>query len=58
MEEGILSLFQSDVQVINLGLESFAHTLEEKGVNVLHVHWSPPAGGDEELMAILDILKD
>jgi hypothetical protein len=40
----------------NLGLASFADTLEAHGVQVNRIDWQPPAGGDEELARILDAI--
>jgi hypothetical protein len=42
--------------VINIGLKEFAEALEIQDVDVLQVDWVPPAGGDHELMDILDKL--
>lgn len=53
MESDIGALLQSDIKVVNLGLESFADELEAAGVAVVHVDWSPPAGGDAELADLL-----
>ena len=47
-----------ELRVINLGLESFAETLEGLGVPVLHVEWTPPAGGDPERARLLALLED
>jgi len=44
--------------VINCGLEGFALDLEELGVPVIHVQWSPPAGGDPHKAALLAALED
>jgi hypothetical protein len=41
---------------INIGVCDFAETLQIQGVQVIHVHWTPPAGGDPELMELLDQL--
>ncbi len=51
------SLFKSELKVVNIGLESFAETLKERGTEVIHVRWQPPAMGDEELLNLLDKLK-
>jgi hypothetical protein len=42
--------------VINVGLGKFAKTLEEQGVEVVQVDWTPPAGGDKEMIDLLDEL--
>ena len=47
-----------ELRVVNLGLESFAETLEGLGVPVLHVQWTPPAGGDPERARLLSLLED
>ena len=49
----VQSLLTQPVRVINVGLESFATELAAQGVAVTHVQWSPPAGGDEKLAALL-----
>jgi hypothetical protein len=45
------------VRVVNLGLELFATELDRLAVPVLHVAWSPPAGGDPVLAARLARLE-
>jgi len=55
---GIRDLFRQEVRVINLGLEAFALELERLGVPVIHVAWSPPAGGDPRKAALLAALGD
>ncbi len=51
------NLFNSELKVINLGLEGFAETLKERGTQVIHVRWQPPAMGDDDLLSLLDKLK-
>lgn len=46
----------TEVKVINIGLEQFHASLLDQEADVIHVSWSPPAGGDEELINILDRL--
>jgi hypothetical protein len=53
-----LKVFREPVRVINLGLEGFAEELEREGVQVLHVDWRPPSGGDTKLAALLAALED
>ncbi|HVO17829.1 MAG TPA: DUF1116 domain-containing protein [Anaeromyxobacter sp.] len=48
------SLFRSDLQVVNLGVASFAENLRQAGVEVVQVDWRPPAGGDPALLEALD----
>lgn len=56
MESKINELLQQPVIVVNLGLKKFAENLEEQQVEVVQVDWVPPAGGDQEMMDLLDHL--
>ena len=49
---------QSRPRVINLGLAVFATDLDVQAVDVVHVDWRPPAGGDEDLARLLSMLAD
>ncbi len=51
-------LFQEEIRVVNVGLESFAHELERLQIPVVHVAWSPPAGGDLQKARLLAALAD
>lgn len=42
---------------VNVGLESFADSINEQGGTAVQVEWRPPAGGNEKLMAILAKMK-
>lgn len=53
----ILALFTQGLRVINLGLESFAENLRACETPVVHVDWTPPAGGNPELIQVLDRLE-
>ena len=48
-----VALLAGPVRVINVGLEGFATELKAQGVAVTHLQWSPPAGGDEKMAALL-----
>jgi len=48
-----VGLFEQPLQVINIGLDSFAEALRRQGVEVAEVDWRPPAGGDPKLVALL-----
>ncbi len=50
------SILKQKLKVINLGIEIFADDLKRQGVEVVSVDWKPPAGGDEELLRLLDKL--
>ena len=56
MSSKITDLLDKQMVVINLGLKKFAESLEEQKVEVLQVDWVPPAGGDKEMMDLLDQL--
>jgi hypothetical protein len=56
MPSKIDDLLQKPVIVINLGLKKFAESLEEQQVEVVQVDWVPPAGGDQEMIDLLDQL--
>ena len=49
-------LIDQELKIINIGLDSFYQDLKDLGVEVVHVDWRPPAGGDANLMDILDKL--
>lgn len=42
------TLFQKPLNVISLGLSSFADNLREAGGEVLHLNWKPVAEGDAQ----------
>jgi hypothetical protein len=56
MDSKIESLLAGPLIVINVGLSQFAKSIEEQGVEVVQVDWIPPAGGDKEMMDLLDNL--
>ena len=51
------SLLGVGLVAINVGLPLFAESLREQGIRVVDVDWRPPAGGDQELMRMLDRLN-
>ena len=53
----ITRIFEQELYVINLGLDTFADNLQDSGANVVHMDWKPPAGGDERLTTLLKKLK-
>jgi hypothetical protein len=50
-------LLREPLQVINIGLEVFAESLEAQDVPVVQVDWRPPAG-DARVAALLARLDD
>ncbi|MFA5524471.1 MAG: hypothetical protein WDA24_08935 [Tissierellales bacterium] len=53
----INELFNKEVKVINIGLESFYNDLKKQKVSVTHVNWRPAAGGNKKLASLLSRLK-
>jgi hypothetical protein len=56
MQSKMNDLLQNPMVVINLGLEKFAKSIEEQQVEVVQVDWVPPAGGDQDMIDLLDYL--
>jgi len=52
-----LSVLKDSLSAINVGVESFAESLSAQDASVIHVDWRPPAGGNQELMSILERMK-
>ena len=56
MEDKAEELLQEQMVVINIGLRGFAKSLEQQEVEVVQVDWIPPAGGDQEMIDLLEKL--
>lgn len=56
MDDERVDLLSDQLVVINIGLPEFFESLVHQGIQVIHVDWRPPAGGDEELINLLDEL--
>lgn len=56
MENRVDELLQRAPSVINIGVQDFAESLQAQGAPAIQVEWSPPAGGDREMMDLLDKL--
>ena len=41
---------------VNVGVEDFVASLKSQGAEVVQVDWAPPAGGDREMIELLDKL--
>jgi uncharacterized protein DUF1116 len=50
-------LLAGPVRIVNIGLARFARDLAANGAAVAQVDWSPPAGGDPELLPALASLQ-
>ncbi|MDA0341792.1 MAG: fdrA domain protein [Proteobacteria bacterium] len=56
-ENHVKSLLETPLKVVNIGLESFSEALVEQGVEVVHLDWIPPGGGDPKLADLLSKLE-
>ena len=56
MQNKLEELLQQGPVAINIGVQDFAATLQEQGVQVVHVDWTPPAADDQEMLDLLDQL--
>ena len=51
------NLFEKKLKVINIGLKSFAESVKSLGADVVQVDFTPPAGGNQELIKVLSKLN-
>jgi len=56
MEDKIEELLQEQLVVINIGLRGCKESFEQQDVEVVQVDWIPPAGGDQEMIDLLEKL--
>jgi hypothetical protein len=56
MLEVTVDILSKPLVVINIGLYSFGQSINNQGVEVVQVEWKPPAGGDKEMIDLLDQL--
>lgn len=54
--DDLMDLINEAIVAINVGIQEFGSALEAQGVQVVYVEWSPPAGGDQEMIDLLDQL--
>ena len=50
------NIFAKMLRIVNIGLTSFADDLKNQGAEVVDVDWRPPAGGDAEMLKLLEKL--
>lgn len=53
----LMELLGNKPVVINVGLASFAEVMEKQGCQVVQYDWMPPAGGNIELIKVLNYLR-
>ncbi|MBO0980523.1 DUF1116 domain-containing protein [Microbacterium sp. SD291] len=51
-------LFSAGLKPVNLGLDMFAEDLQAQGVQPVLMDWTPPGGGDPDVIAALSRLED
>jgi len=56
MSNKLNELLQNGPKAVNIGVQDFAESLQIQGVEVVQVNWVPPAGGDLEMIDLLDKL--
>jgi len=54
----INELFNSKLNVINVGIEFFKDDILKQNATATHLEWKPPGGGKPELITALDKLED
>jgi hypothetical protein len=47
------NILREKLKVVNIGIKTFADDLRSQNVEVVHVEWKPPAGGDIEMLKLL-----
>ncbi len=58
VSDSMRDLINTKPRIINIGLKSFAETLESFPCEVVQYDWRPVAGGDMELIKVLDFLRN
>lgn len=54
MENNAGELLKGPILAIIVGVQDFGEALEQQGVEVIYVDWTPPAGGDQTMIDLLD----
>jgi hypothetical protein len=54
MENNARDLLNGPIVAINVGVQDFGEALEQQNVRVIYVDWTPPAGGDQDIIDLLD----
>jgi len=56
MNTALVDLLQGRPVFVNIGVRAFGESLQAAGFEVVQVDWTPPAGGDPRLAALLEDL--
>lgn len=54
----IEAILYEEIEVVNIGLSAFANDLHRQGRSVIQVDWKPIAGGNRELVRIVERIKE
>ena len=54
----LIKMLSEKPKIINIGLKSFAEVASEFGCEVVQFDWTPPAGGNVEMIKTLDFLRN
>lgn len=52
------NIFNKELKVINIGVDIFSEALKAQDVEVVNIDWRPPAGGDLEVLKLLERLEE
>ncbi len=58
ISEDVRRLLEEKPKIINVGLESFSKVLKEFSCEVVQYNWTPPAGGDMQMIGALNYLRN
>lgn len=50
-------LFKEDLKIVNIGTPSFKKDYETQAISYIHLDWSPPASGNQEMLELLNELR-
>jgi len=50
------TILSAKLKVVNIGISTFADDLRSQDVEVVAIDWKPPAGGDVEMLKLLEKL--
>jgi FdrA protein len=56
VHEQIRKLISGQLIIVNIGLKGFAESIEDQEIEVVQIDWTPPAGGDQEMIDLLEKL--
>lgn len=50
-------LFETNLNVVNVGIEGFAEDIEKQGAKAIHLDWAPAGYGNPEVIKALEIIE-